>query len=85
MAILNFFAAIRDGHIDETERNMMGIVYIVLRVAMIVILVTTAFIAIYEYGLVGQSSMTTHVVAQWILVLVLYVNAINCQCAFLKC
>lgn len=76
LAIINFFAAIADGTIDETERRMMGIVYIVLRVAMVGILITTAALHAPVLLAGGIAAMTTMMWAQWIVLLVLYLNAI---------
>lgn len=76
LAIVNFFVAISDGHIDETERNMMGIVYVVLRIAMVIILLTTAYIGIYEYSKAGTLAMDTQAIAMWVVIFVLYTNAI---------
>lgn len=76
LAIINFFAAIADGTIDETERRMMGIVYIVLRVAMVGILITTAALHAPVLLAGGVTAMTTMMWAQWIVLLVLYLNAI---------
>jgi hypothetical protein len=53
LAILNFFSAIRDGQIDQTERRMMGIVYVVLRIAMVAILITTALYIIGQITVHG--------------------------------
>jgi len=75
LAILNFFAAIKDGLIDESERNLMGIVYIVLRVAMVLILVTTAVQALLVYSDVGVGYFTTLALAAWTLTAVLFINA----------
>ena len=41
LAVLNFFVAIADGKISDEERNMMGVVYIVLRISMLAILFTS--------------------------------------------
>jgi len=76
LAIINFFAAIADGVIDETERRMMGIVYVVLRIAMVLILVSTLtliFFSSVETGLLNMSSFT---IAQLITLAALYLNAI---------
>jgi hypothetical protein len=75
MAILNFFTAIADGKIDETERNFMGITYIVLRVAMGVILFTWLLLAMFGYGTLGLEYFKGYLMAQTILVIVLFVNA----------
>jgi len=41
VAILNFFVAIHDGQIDTSERQLMSVVYKVLRMAMALIFITT--------------------------------------------
>lgn len=74
LAILNFFVALADGTIDEGERRMMGVVYIVLRVAMVLILITTAAIA-YMYISAGDDYFMPYTVGYWTLLLVLYANA----------
>lgn len=76
LAIINFFAAIADGTIDETERRMMGIVYIVLRVAMVGILLSTIALHIPVVLLSGLAGLSVLMWAQWLVLLVLYTNAI---------
>lgn len=76
LAIINFFVAIADGKIDESERNMMGVVYVVLRVAMGIILLTTMFIGIQQYTLLGSTYFTPFIIAYWVTVIILYTNAI---------
>lgn len=77
IAICNFFSAIADGKIDETERQMMGVTYIVLRVAMVLI----ALMLIVQYML-GYLDMptnyyaTTIAYATGLATIVLYVNAV---------
>jgi hypothetical protein len=75
LAITNFFAAIADGTIDETERRMMGLVYIVLRVAMVGILIATIALHAPVVLAAGLAAMTTFMWAQWVVLLVLYGNA----------
>lgn len=75
LAISNFFVAIADGEIDKTERKMMGVVYIVLRVAMGLILTTTAFLTALRYVQFGVDYFTPFVVGLWILIIMLFVNA----------
>jgi hypothetical protein len=75
LAIINFFVAIADGTIDETERKMMGIVYIALRVAMISILVTTLGLIALEFFNQGAVSLTPFDIAQLFTLCVLFVNA----------
>lgn len=76
LAIVNFFAAIADGTIEPTERRMMGLVYVVLRVAMVAILVTTAFLISVEYGQFGLANLSSISISEMIVLLVLYVNAL---------
>ena len=75
LAIINFFVAIADGTIDETERKMMGIVYIALRVAMISILVTTLGLIALEFFNQGAVSLTPFDIAQLFTLCVLFINA----------
>lgn len=67
--------AIRDGVIDESERNLMGITYIVLRVAMVLILLTTLLLALPTYFEAGTAYFTPLTMSIWTLLLVLYLNA----------
>lgn len=76
LAILHFFAAIADGTIDASERRMMGVVYVVLRVAMVLILLTTFILSAITYFETGTIPLTTFAVSLWILISVLYVNAV---------
>ncbi len=76
IAILNFFVAIKDGKIEPSERALMGVVYIVLRIAMVIIIITVATRTIEGYGLAGASYLSAFVWSQWILIGVLYTNAI---------
>ena len=74
LAVLNFFAAIADGTIEDTERRMMGVVYTVLRIAMGAILLSTLTrIVITEPDLLALSGYTS---ATLIVVAALYGNAI---------
>ncbi len=76
LAITSFFVAISDGKIDDTERRMMGVVYIVLRVAMILILITTLILLSTKYAVVGLGGMSAFHFGQILAVVVLFVNAI---------
>lgn len=76
LAITNFFVAIADGVIDDTERRMMGVVYFVLRVAMALILVTTALLISKEYSLFGLTGLSDFSWAQILTLFVLYFNAL---------
>ena len=74
LAILNFFSAISDGNIDQTERRMMGIVYFILRVAMVGILFTT--VTLLAPTITSDASQLASVsIAQLIIIAVLFVNA----------
>ncbi len=76
IAVLNFFQAIADGTISETERNFMGITYKVLRVVMVTILVTSIILAYLGYLAQGIEYFTSYKIAQLILILGLFVNAL---------
>lgn len=76
LAILNFFLAIKDGKIDETERHFMGITYVILRISMVIILFSTLFLSYIGYNNFGVEYFTTYTIAQLILITVLFTNAI---------
>lgn len=76
LAIINFFAAIADGTIDPSERRMMGIVYVVLRIAMVAILATTVLLLAIEYSSANLWSLSGFAYAQILVIFVLYVNAL---------
>lgn len=83
IAISQFFVAINDGKIDKNERRMMEVVYIVLRVAMGLILVTAiAHMAMVWYvlnlqGLGMELYWNSFTVALWFIIAVLFVNALG--------
>jgi len=54
----------------------MGIVFILLRVAMGLILLTTASIAVHEWLTTGLITLTTYSAALWLFIFVLYINAV---------
>lgn len=76
LAIVNFFVAIADGVIDATERRMMGVVYIILRVAMVAILLTTTLLLASEYLANGLVRFGGIEYAEILVLLVLYTNAV---------
>ena len=76
MAVLNFFLAIKDGKIEETERNFMGLTYVVLRVDMVVILFTATISAYFGFSNIGNAYFTSYTLAQFMLIGILYINAI---------
>jgi hypothetical protein len=75
LAVLNFFNAIADGTIDPVERRMMGVTYIVLRVAMVLILASTTLLIVMGVREFGYDYFTPYVIAQCVLIVVLFVNA----------
>jgi len=72
LAIVNFFVAIADGKIDEIERKMMGVVYVVLRIAMVAILATTLLLIAMSY----QTGISVSQGAQLTILAVLFINAV---------
>jgi len=76
LAIVNFFVAISDGKIDETERKMMGAIYTTLRVAMVAILVTTLGLITLEFFNSGAVSLTVFSVALLFTLSILFINAV---------
>jgi hypothetical protein len=77
IAITSFFVAIADGSINPDERKMMGVVYIILRVAMVLILITTLALLLRQYGLGGWGALTPYHFGQLLVIAVLFVNAIG--------
>lgn len=78
VAITQFFVAISDGEIDQTERKMMGAVYTLLRVAMAAILVTLVIQAVVFYFLLGNFDfISPFMLSLWTAVGVLFANAIG--------
>ncbi len=75
LAVLNFFTAIADGTIDAVERRMMGATYTVLRVSMLMILISLTGLAFANYSLAGLAYFNHYIIAQIILVVVLFINA----------
>lgn len=75
LAVLNFFKAIADGTIDPTERRMMGVVYIVLRVAMVLILITTLFLVVYQQINSSSNELSAFSFGQITVLVILFLNA----------
>lgn len=76
VAITQFFAAISDGKIDEGERRVMGVVYIILRVAMVLILLSTLVQAGLLYSVIGDNYIAPFSAGIWLIILVLFANAV---------
>ena len=77
LAVSNFLKAIADGTIDPGERNIMGVTYFVLRVAMVQI--AMMLILQYIFGHIGIATPYYGTAQAWgagILVSILYLNAI---------
>jgi hypothetical protein len=75
LAIINYFVAYADGRIVKNERKLMGVVYTVLRLAMIIILITTITLAIYNAGLGASNYFIPLTSGIWTLIAVLYLNS----------
>lgn len=76
LTVLGFLTAVRDGVVDQSERRIMHIMYLVLRVAMVVILLalfTQGITLISAYGMDYLQPLT---VVVWSAVFVLYLNAV---------
>jgi len=76
LAITNFFVAIADGTIDAQERRMMGVVYIVLRVAMVLILITTVALVAISTTTTPYQELPAATYAQLLVIFVLFANAL---------
>ena len=75
LAVVNFFVAIADGKIDETERKMMGVAYTILRIAMVTILITTSILFAQAYITNGLFGISTFMIAELTMIAILYINA----------
>lgn len=76
IAITQFFSAIADGNIDETERRMMGVVYFVLRIAMVSIALTSLVQAGIIYKFIGAEYLNPFTIGLWVIIAVLFINAV---------
>jgi len=76
IAVSNFFLAIKDGKIEDHERKFMGVTYFILRVAMVIILITTVTLALRGYSVSGSAYFTPYIITQFILIGALYLNSI---------
>jgi hypothetical protein len=78
VAITQFLVALKDGEVDQTERKMLGVVYILLRVAMVAILATLLVQAGIIYYITGSFLFVSpFFLALYSAVAVLYLNAIG--------
>lgn len=77
VAITQFLVALKDGQVDQSERRMLGVVYILLRVAMGLILATLIVQAGIIYYITGSLLfISPFFMALYTAVAVLYVNAV---------
>ncbi len=77
IAVLQFFTAIKDGKIEDSERKIMGVTYLVLRIAMVLILLSTAVVAGVMYKFIGSAFINPFIIGTWTIILVLFLNAIG--------
>ncbi len=75
VAIVNFFVAIGDGAIDASERRMMGVAYVLLRIAMLAILISTLILVTKDYATQGLWSLSDFSIAWIFVIFALFVNA----------
>lgn len=76
VAIISFFVAFSDGQISPDERKMLGVTYILLRIAMITILVTTLLLALTgSSGGTFDEYLTPFSVSRFVLIGVLFGNS----------
>lgn len=76
LAIASFFVAVADGKIESDERKMLGVIYILLRVAMGVIIVTTAALGLIQMTTGTEEYFSPFIMSHWILITVLFLNAV---------
>jgi len=70
IAIAGFLTAIGDGTFDPSERRIMGVVYLSLRIAMISIVIISALIWLMDANFFGTFTMP-----MWVMTAILFVNA----------
>ena len=76
LAIVSFFVAIADGKIEPDERKMLGVIYILLRIAMVLIVVTTAILGLIQIKTGAEAYSTPFIISRWILIAILFLNAV---------
>lgn len=78
VAVGQFFAAISNGKIDESERGLMRVTYQLLRVAMgLILLAALVQFGIIYYSVQTIAFITPFFIALWITVAVLFINAVG--------
>ncbi|MFN3188607.1 MAG: hypothetical protein ACK42D_03670 [Candidatus Paceibacteria bacterium] len=76
LVIVNFCVAIADGKINADERRMMGVAYVVLRIALVLLLATSLLLMSLNVQESGLATYSPFVIAIWTLLFVLYFNAV---------
>lgn len=76
VTLISFLYAIKDGVIDHKERSLLGLMYTVLRVAMVLILITVIALLYLESKDTSSVGLNPATVMQIILVIALFVNAV---------
>jgi hypothetical protein len=76
VTLTHFFYAIADGTIDETERRMLGVAYVILRVAMVLILLATIVLLAFKFSTGSLVDMSTFELSGLVVISVLYINAL---------
>jgi len=77
IAIAQFLVSISDGNIEKGERRIMGVVYLWLRVAMVLIVLTSLAQSVVLYKFIGLQMLNPFSVGIWVITLVLFLNAIG--------
>jgi hypothetical protein len=76
-AILLFLRALSDGVIDASERHLLGAVYMVLRIAMVLIALPLIILSgIWIYQGAGQLLLSPIFLIEWTILAVIVINAI---------
>jgi hypothetical protein len=70
VVIASFLAAVSDNKIDPSERRLLGVIYITLRVAMVSIALMLTYISLVRPELLPS------LLFLWVMVAVLYLNAV---------
>lgn len=76
IAIFQFFVAVRDDILDSSEKALMKVTYTVLRVAMVLILLSTLFEATALFFQVGPSIFSGAALSAWTVIIILFINAV---------
>lgn len=76
VAITSFFVAIADGVISPEERKLLGVTYILLRVAMVAIFITTFLLAVIQISTDSSIYFNPFSISRWILIIALFTNAL---------